>query len=85
MNAINRNAISLADAKAQLSGLVERVEAGETVFITKRGKRVAELKPVQQPRQKIDIDALRRHAESMTYQKESAGDFMRRVRDDERY
>jgi len=35
--------------------------------------------------QTIDIEALRRHAATMPFQEESAGDFMRRIRDEERY
>ncbi len=34
---------SLADAKAHLSELVERAEAGDPVTITRRGKQVARL------------------------------------------
>jgi hypothetical protein len=33
--------INLADAKARLSELVDRVEAGDTIDILRRGKRVA--------------------------------------------
>ena len=35
------NVVSLADAKAHLSALLDRVEAGETIEITRRGKAVA--------------------------------------------
>ena len=37
------DAINLADAKAHLSELVDRVEAGESIDITRRGKPVARL------------------------------------------
>lgn len=77
--------ISLAEAKAKLSELVERAAAGETVEITKRGKPVARIVPARPPRKPIDFDALRRLTESMPYQEESAGDFIRRMRDDARY
>ena len=33
--------VSLAHAKAHLSALIDRVEAGETATITRRGKEVA--------------------------------------------
>ncbi len=39
------DAISLADAKAHLSELVDRVEAGASIGITRRGKPVARLRP----------------------------------------
>jgi prevent-host-death family protein len=77
--------ISLAEAKAKLSELVESAAAGETVEITKRGKPVARLMPVEKKLKPIDIEALRKIADSMPYQEESAGDFMRRLRDDARY
>lgn len=39
--------ISLADAKARLSELIDRVEAGETVIIARNGIPVAEVRPVR--------------------------------------
>ena len=75
--------MSLADVKAQLSAVVERVEAGETVCITKRGKPVAQISPIVSQRKKIDVEMLRRHAASMPYQEESAADLVRRMRDEE--
>ncbi|WP_394893048.1 type II toxin-antitoxin system Phd/YefM family antitoxin [Mesorhizobium sp. AaZ16] len=77
--------ISLAEAKAKLSELVERAAAGETVEITKRGKPVAQIVPVKKKLKPIDFEALRKIADSIPYQEESAGDFMRRLRDDARY
>ena len=76
---------SLADAKAHLSELVDRAEAGETVEITRRGKLVAKLTPPERPRKPIDWDALDRLRESLPWQEESAGDFVRRMRDSDRY
>lgn len=40
------NSINVHEAKAHLSELLDRVEAGETVIICRRNKPVAELKPV---------------------------------------
>jgi prevent-host-death family protein len=77
--------ISLAEAKAKLSELVERAAAGETVEITKRGKPVAQIVPVKKKLKPIDVEALKRIAQSMPFQKESAGDFIRRMRDEDRY
>lgn len=77
--------ISLADAKARLSELVVRAEAGETVTITRRGKPVATLSAFAQPKKKIDVEALRALTAGMTYQEESAGEFMRKMRDTDRY
>lgn len=38
--------VNIADAKAQLSDLLDRVAAGERVLICKRNQPVAELRPV---------------------------------------
>jgi prevent-host-death family protein len=77
--------VSIADAKARLSELVERVEAGDEVCITRRGKPVARLSAVRTKWKPIDIEALRKLTSKMPRQKESAGDFMRRLRDSDRY
>lgn len=42
--------VQIAEAKAQFSALVERVEAGEEIVIARRGKAVARLVP--EPRSK---------------------------------
>ena len=39
--------VNIAQAKAHLSELIERAEAGETVEITRRGKPVAKLGPIE--------------------------------------
>lgn len=77
--------VNLADAKARLSELVERAEAGETVRITRRGKPVAEITSVKAPRKKIDMASLRALTDSMPKQKEPARVFIRKMRDRERY
>ena len=77
--------VSVAEAKAHLGTLLSRVAAGDEIAITRRGKVVARLTAPVQPKRKIDIDALRRCAETMPYQAESAGDFVRRMRDGDRY
>jgi prevent-host-death family protein len=77
--------VSVADAKARLSELLERVAKGETVRITRRGKPVAELTGIAKPRKPVDIEALRALTGSIPMQDESAGDFTRRMRDSDRY
>ena len=77
---------SLADAKARLSELVNRAEAGEPQIITRRGKPVAKIVAIE-PEKKAPFDwtKLRELTRSMPEQQESAGEFMRRLRDDARY
>jgi len=77
--------INIADAKARLSELVALAAAGEQVCITRRGKPVARLTPIPAPRKKIDIKMLQAVTEGSPWQTESAGDFIRRMRDEDRY
>ena len=77
--------VSIADAKAHLSELVERAAGGETVHITRRGKPVAQIVAAKAPRKRIDIAALRTMVEKMPMQAEPAGEFIRRMRDEARY
>jgi prevent-host-death family protein len=77
--------VNLAQAKAHLSELVERAAAGEPVCITRRGKPVAQITAAATPRKPIDIAALRAQTDRMPLQPESAGDFIRRMRDEDRY
>ena len=74
--------INLADAKARLSELVDRVERGETVEITRRGKPAARLVPALPEKVKIDVAALRVAAKKLPYQHEPAADLIRRMRDE---
>jgi prevent-host-death family protein len=77
--------LNLAYAKANLSKLVERAAAGETVRITRRGKPVVQITAVQTPRKRIDLSALRALTDMMPVQRESARDLVRRLRDQDRY
>lgn len=52
--------VAVADAKARLSELIDRVEAGETVSITRRGKPAARLVAETSPRKPVDVEAMRR-------------------------
>lgn len=78
-------AISLADAKAHLSELVDRVEAGESIDITRRGKPVARLTAVARPRRRVDAALLRSLTETMPPQTQPGADLVRSMRDAERY
>ena len=78
-------AVGAFAAKAQFSALLERVARGEEVVITRRGKPVARVSGVARKLEPIDWDEIDRIRESMPFQEESAGDFMRRMRDEDRY
>ena len=77
--------VSLAEAKAHLSELVERVEAGDAICITRRGKPVAKLTAVATKRKRVDIAALRALTSAMPMQKQPAAKFVRAMRDEDRY
>jgi prevent-host-death family protein len=77
--------VNLAEAKAHLSELVERAAGGEPVCITRRGKPVAQLSAAGTPRKRIDVAALRAMTDAMPMQQVSAGEFIRQMRDEDRY
>lgn len=77
---------NLAEAKANLSALVERAEAGEEIEIRKRGRPVAKLVPTQGPKKPIDVDALRALTARMKpYEDRDGLSFVERMRRDDRY
>jgi prevent-host-death family protein len=77
-------AVSLADAKAHLSELIDSVEAGDAVDITRRGKPVARLMSVSKARKPIDAKRLHALTATMPLQNQSAADLVRAKRDSDR-
>ena len=77
--------VKLADAKAHLSELIDRAQSGETISITKHGKPVAKLVAAKPERKPISLAELQALTEGQPRQSESAGDFVRRMRDEDRY
>jgi prevent-host-death family protein len=77
--------VNLADAKAHLSKLVERAAGGEAVYITRRGKAVARITAIDTPRKRIDPAVLRAMTDTMPVQPQTARDFIRRMRDEDRF
>jgi len=78
-------AINLADAKAHLSELVDRVEAGASIEITRRGKPVARLTAVTKPRKPIDAAQLQALTATMPPEAPGAAELVRAMRDGDRY
>ena len=78
-------AINLADAKAHLSELVDRVEAGDSIEITRRGKPVARLTAIARPRKPVDRAALQALTGMIPVQRETAAQAVRAMRDADRY
>ena len=79
------DAINLADAKAHLSKLIDRVEAGDSIDITRRGKPVARLTAVIRSRKPIDVALLQSLTATMPPQAESAANLVRAMREGDRY
>ncbi len=76
-----QRSVSVADAKAHLSELLNAVQAGETIEITKRGRPVATLAPVHRKKKPLDLDWLRSVTDGMQYSDLSAVDIVREMRD----
>jgi len=81
---------SVAEARSQLSKLIDRALKGEGVVITRRGRPVVELKPVPaieaKPAPRVteaDLEWLRTHLAKLPYSKVDAGTFISQMRDEE--
>lgn len=77
--------VSLADAKAHLSALVDRAAAGESVDILRRGKPAARLVPPATPKRPIDGTALAALTAKLPRQRKGAAKSVRALRDSDRY
>ncbi|WP_308013022.1 type II toxin-antitoxin system prevent-host-death family antitoxin [Inquilinus sp. Marseille-Q2685] len=77
--------VNLADAKAHLSELVDRVEAGDSIDITRRGKPVARLTAVARPRKRVALPMLQALTATMQPQAQDAAELLRSMRDGDRY
>ena len=77
--------VTVAEAKAHLSELIERAQRGEPVRITSRGKLVARITGVERQIKQIDLTTLRALTGSQPLQSEPARSWLRSVRDEERY
>ena len=79
------NTVNLADAKVHLSELVAQAASGEAVCITRRGKPVARLTGIHTPRRPVALATLQALTKSMQIQTETTSDFVREMRDGDRY
>jgi prevent-host-death family protein len=72
--------ISLADAKARLSEVLDRVQKGEEVVITKHGRPVARVSAVVRPKQAVK--SLRKFRAAMPRWRKSSARLLRDMRDE---
>lgn len=73
---------SVAQAKAHLSEILDKVEAGQEVVITRRGKPVARVSGTRRAKRPLDFAAIDAFRRKTPMQKESAADLIRRMRDE---
>lgn len=75
----------VADAKNQLSELIDRALRGEGVVITRHGRPMVELKPVDEPARAVsaaDVDWLAARRVGRAPASEDAGRLVERMRDE---
>jgi len=78
-------AITLAEARAHLSELVDRVEAGDSISITRRGKLVARLTAPERPRKRVDASLLQALTAVLPPQKQVTADLVSTMRKGDSY
>ena len=75
--------VGLAQAKARLSELLDKVEAGQEVVITRRGKAVAHLSAVVGPKKPLRLGELAGFRATMPRLRRPAAELLRDLRDAE--
>ena len=76
----------MAEAKNQLSELIDRALSGEGVIITRHGRPVVELRPVQAPHRPVsasDLDWLAAHRVGADPGRPDAGELVSQMRDED--
>jgi prevent-host-death family protein len=73
--------VSLAHAKAHLSELLDKVEAGEEVVVTRHGRAVARL-AASRPRLKLALDDLAAFRATMPALRRPSTNLLREARDE---
>lgn len=76
--------VNLAEAKANLSALLDRVESGEDIVITRHGRAVARLSPAARPKRPLPLDELAAFRARMPRLRRSSAKLLRGARDEGR-
>jgi prevent-host-death family protein len=74
--------VNLAQAKARLSELLDKVEAGQEVVITRRGKAVAHLSAAVRPKKPLPLRELEGFRAAMPRLRRPSAELLREVRDE---
>jgi prevent-host-death family protein len=72
--------VTLAEAKTHLSHLLDQVEAGEEIVITRRGQPIARITPVDKP--KHPVKSLAEFRSRMPRWRKSSAELLREMRDE---
>jgi antitoxin (DNA-binding transcriptional repressor) of toxin-antitoxin stability system len=74
--------VNLARAKARLSEILDKVEAGEEVIITRHGRPVAHLQHPSQARRSLPLDELAAFRATMPSLRRPSAELLREMRDE---
>jgi antitoxin (DNA-binding transcriptional repressor) of toxin-antitoxin stability system len=74
--------VSLAQAKARLSELLNKVEAGEEVIVTRHGRPVAHMRAAARPKQPLRLRALAEFRATMPRLRRPSTELLREARDE---
>jgi prevent-host-death family protein len=74
--------VNLVQAKAHLSELLDKVEAGEEVTITRHGRAVAHIHPASRPKHPLRLDELAAFRATMPGLRGRGADLLREARDE---
>ena len=74
--------VNLARAKARLSELLDEVEAGEKVVITRHGRPIARVSPVARPKRPLRLQALAEFRATMPRLRRSSAGLLRAARNE---
>lgn len=75
--------VSVAEAKTHLSELLNTVEAGEEVVITRHGRAVARISSPEKKKQPLALDRLAALRKAVPVRTEPSADIVRQLRDAE--
>lgn len=77
--------VNLAQAKAHLSELLDKVERGDEVVITRHGKAVAHIRPALPPKKPLPLEKPAAFRAGASRWRKDSATLVRQMRDDERY
>lgn len=75
--------VNLAEAKAHLSELLNSVEAGEEIVITRHGRAVARVSPPEKQKQSLPLERLAALRNTVSAWSEPSAQRVRQLRDAE--